>query len=65
MKFRKFIILVQYSLASLFNGLLTFVGYLMPKPFLLKNSDGIISPIAGRGIKRFMPFPSVLVRKGT
>ena len=27
---------------SLFNGISTFVGYLMPKPFPLKNSSGTI-----------------------
>ena len=27
---------------SLFNGISTFVGYLMPKPFSLKNSSGTI-----------------------
>ena len=30
------------SLVSLFNGILTFVGYLMPKPFFKKNSSGTI-----------------------
>ena len=29
-------------LVSLFNGILTFVGYLMPKPFSKKNSCGTI-----------------------
>ena len=27
---------------SLFNGISTFVGYLMPKPFSKKNSSGTI-----------------------
>ena len=27
---------------SLFNGILTFMNYLMPKPSLLKNSSGTI-----------------------
>ena len=30
------------SLVSLFNGIPTFVGYLMPKPFSWKNSSGTI-----------------------
>ena len=39
----------------LFNGISIFVGYLMLKPSLLKNSSDIIKPIAG-GINAFMPF---------
>ena len=31
-----------YGLVSLFNGISTFVGYLMPKPFFSKNSRGTI-----------------------
>ena len=34
----------------------------MPKPFLLKNNSGAVSPIAG-GIKEFMLFQNVLARK--
>ena len=34
-------------LVSLFNGISTFVGYLMPKPSF-KNSSGTIYPITGR-----------------
>ena len=30
------------SSVSLFNGISTFVGYLMPKPFSLKNSSSAI-----------------------
>ena len=30
------------GLVSLFNGISTFVGYLMPKPFSLKNSSDTI-----------------------
>ena len=30
------------GLVSLFNGISTFVGYLMPKPFSEKNSGGAI-----------------------
>ena len=33
------------SLFYLFNGILTFVGYFMPKILSLKNSSGIIQPI--------------------
>ena len=32
----------EYGLVSLFNGIPTFVGYLMPKLFSLKNSSGAI-----------------------
>ena len=46
----------------LFNGILTVMGYLMQKPLVWKNSSDTIQPIA-REIKRFMPFPMVLVRK--
>ena len=31
---------MEYGLVSLFNGISTFVGYLMPKPFFKKNSSG-------------------------
>ena len=34
------------GLVSLFNGISTFKGYLMPKLFSLKNSCGTIQPIA-------------------
>ena len=30
------------GLVSMLNGILTFVGYLMPKPLFLKNSSGTI-----------------------
>ena len=33
---------VWFSLVSLFHGISTFVGYLMPNPFSLKNSSGTI-----------------------
>ena len=46
----------------LFNGISTFVGYLMPKPFSKKNSSGTIQPIAGR-IRGFIPFPRVFAQK--
>ena len=32
----------RFGLVSLFNGISTFVGYLMPKPFFRKNSSGTI-----------------------
>ena len=31
-----------FGLFSLFNGISTFVGYLVPKPFSKKNSGGTI-----------------------
>ena len=31
-----------YCLVSLFNGISTFVGYVIPKPFSKKNSSGTI-----------------------
>ena len=34
--------LIWFGLVSLFNGISTFVGYLMPKPFSKKNSSGTI-----------------------
>ena len=34
--------LVWFGLVSLFNGISTFVGYLMPKLFPKKNSSGTI-----------------------
>ena len=33
---------VRFGLVSLFNGISTFVGYLIPKPFSSKNSSGTI-----------------------
>ena len=36
------------GLVSLFNGISTFVGYLMPNLFSKKNSSGTIQPIAGK-----------------
>ena len=35
-------IYILFDLVSLFNGISTFVGYLMPKPFFQKNSSGTI-----------------------
>ena len=33
---------IWFGLVSLFNGMSTFLGYLMPKPFSEKNSSGTI-----------------------
>ena len=46
----------------LFNGISTFVGYLMPKLFFWKNSSDTILPIVGR-IRGFIPFRRVFARK--
>ena len=35
-------VLVGFNLVSLFNGMSTFVGYLMPKPSLLRDSNDSI-----------------------
>ena len=45
---------VWFGLVSLFNGISTFVCYLMPKPFSKKN--------AGR-IRGFIHFPRVFAQK--
>ena len=37
---------LEQSVVSLFNGILSFVGYLMSKPYLLKNSSCTIELIA-------------------
>ena len=34
--------ILRFGLVSLFNGISTVVGYLMPKPFSWKNSSGTI-----------------------
>ena len=39
----------SFSFISLLNGILTFVGYLMPKPSLKKNRNDTIQPIDGGG----------------
>ena len=36
------VVAVLFGLVSLFNGISTFVGYLMPKSFSYKNSSGTI-----------------------
>ena len=56
--------MVWFGLVSLFNGISTFEGYLMPKPFSEKNSSSTIQPIAG-SIRGFIPFPRVFARKWT
>ena len=40
MSFKSVKTLISFGLVSLFNGISTFVGYLMPKPFSKKNSSG-------------------------
>ena len=35
-------VVIGFCLVSLFNGISTFVGYLMPKPLSEKNSSGTI-----------------------
>ena len=41
-------LLKSYKLeTALFNGISTFMGYLMPKPSLLKNSNDNIEAIVG------------------
>ena len=51
----------ELGLVSLFNGILTFVGYLMPKPSL-QNSSNTIKTIAGR-IRKFLTFPNGITPK--
>ena len=50
------------ALVSLFNGMSTFVAYLMQKPSSKKNSSYTIQYIAGEH-KVLIPFPRVFVRK--
>ena len=53
----------MFGLVSMFNGISTFIVYLMPKPFSLKNSSGmIVLTMAGR-IRGFIPFLRVFARK--
>ena len=40
---------IWFCLGSLFNGISTFAGYLMPKPSLQKDSSNTIQSIAGGG----------------
>ena len=37
---------MSFGLVSLFNGILTFMGYSKPNPFIEKNSSDTIYPIA-------------------
>ena len=53
---------LSLSLVFLFNGISTFVGYLMTKLFSSKNSSGTILPITGR-IRGFIPFPKGICPK--
>ena len=48
----------------LFNGISNFVNYLMPKPHLLKNSNGTNEPIVV-AIREFILFGKILVQKCT
>ena len=57
---------VSYVLFSIvdwlyFNGLSTFVGYLMSNRFLQKSIYGSIKPIVGGKIREFLPFIRVLI----
>ena len=55
----KFLCTLSVSVSViLFDGISTFVGYLMPKSFSYKNSSGTIQPIAAR-MRGFIPFPFV------
>ena len=49
-------------MVSFFNGISTFVGYLMPKPSFEKNRSGTIQPIAER-IRGLILFPRAFARK--
>ena len=42
LKRTEIIVAETLGLVSLFNDMSTFVGYLMPKPFSKKNSNGTI-----------------------
>ena len=46
----------------LLNGISAFIGNIIPKKSLEKNSRGIIQPISEE-IREIIPFPRVLVRK--
>ena len=54
--------LFWFGLVPLFNGTSVFMGYLIPMLFL-QNSSDTISPMSGGRVRRFIPFPGVLVRK--
>ena len=59
---KKTVFICRFGVVSLFNGISTFIGYLMPKPFTLKNSISTIYPIARR-IRGIIPFPRVFAQK--
>ena len=63
-RFRFGLVWFRFGLFSLFIGISTIVGHLMPKPFSVKNSCGTIYPIARR-IRGFIPFLRVFARKWT
>ena len=52
-------ILAIAGLVSLFSGISTFVGYLVPKSFFYKNSSGTIQSLAGEKDKVFISFSKV------
>ena len=49
---------------SLFNGISTFVGFLVPKKKKERKSSDIIKSL-GRGIRVFIPFSRVFIQKST
>ena len=51
------------GLVSLFNGISTFLGYLMPKLFSKKNSSGTIQPIYSWEDKGVHTFPKSICPK--
>ena len=51
----------SFGLLGFFNGISSFMGYLMPKPSLLNKSDAI--QLIETGIREFIPFLRVLVQK--
>ena len=50
---------------TFFSGTSAFMCYQIPKLFLQRNSSDTIRPIPVVGIRGFIPFLRVLVRKGT
>ena len=58
---------IWFGLVSLFKGIWTFVGYIMLKPFLQKNSSGIILFIEERdkGVHTFPKSTFESERKST
>ena len=54
--------MVWFVLVDFFNGILTFMAYVMPKQSCQKNNSCIIQSSA-KGIEGYIPFPRVLVQK--